>query len=103
SATPPVFRAQARKALREFAGHEVDEETLEREAGHAIADPKRQVRGFIDLIAYSDPRAPAADVDRYRRIECTVWILRGSEDRDWMPVSSEEGLRRLNTTSLVSR
>ena len=58
---------------------------LEREAGHAIADPVRQVRGFIDLIGHGDPRAPAADVDRYRRIACPVWVLRGSEDRDWMP------------------
>jgi pimeloyl-ACP methyl ester carboxylesterase len=103
TATPRLFRAQARKALREFAGHEVDEETLEREAGHAIADPKRQVRGFIDLIGYSDPRAPAADVDRYVRIECPVWILRGSEDRDWMPESSEDRFRRLIPTARVTR
>jgi pimeloyl-ACP methyl ester carboxylesterase len=95
TATPRIFRAQARKALREFAGREVDEETLQREAGHAIADPKRQVRGFIDLIGYGDPRLPVADVDRYARIECPVWILRGSEDRDWMPASHEDRFRSL--------
>jgi pimeloyl-ACP methyl ester carboxylesterase len=95
AATPRIFRAQARRALREFAGRDVDEETLQREAGHAIADPKRQVRGFIDLIGYGDPRVPATDVDRYARIECPVWILRGSEDRDWMPESTEDRFRSL--------
>ena len=50
TATPRVFRAQARKAMREFAGRDVDSETLEREAGHAIADPKKQVLASSDLI-----------------------------------------------------
>ncbi len=103
SATERAIRAQARKALREFSGHEVDEATLQREAGHAIADPKRQVRGFIDLIGHGDPRAPAADVDRYSRIECPVWILRGSEDRDWMPESREERFRSLIPGARISR
>ena len=82
-------RKQAEGRLREFARREVDDELLQREAGHALADPKRQVRGFVDLIGYSDPRAPAADADRYRRIECPVWILRGSEDTAWMPEEHE--------------
>jgi pimeloyl-ACP methyl ester carboxylesterase len=103
TATPRVFRAQARKALREFAGRDVDDETLEREAGHAIADPKKQVRGFIDLIGHSDPRAPATDVDRYARIACPVWILRGSEDRDWMPESHEDRFRELMPTARIIR
>jgi pimeloyl-ACP methyl ester carboxylesterase len=103
TATPRLFRAQARKALREFAGREVDDELLEREAGHAIADPKRQARGFVDLIGHGDPRAPAADVDRYRRIECPVWILRGAEDRDWMPESSEDRFRTLIPSARVIR
>lgn len=103
TATPRLLRAQARKALKEFAGHEVDEETLEREAGHAIARPKQQARGFIDLIGHSDPRAPAADVDRYRRIACPVWILRGSEDRDWMPESHEERFRALIPSARITR
>jgi pimeloyl-ACP methyl ester carboxylesterase len=103
TATPRAFRAQARKALREFAGREPDAEMVEREAGHAIADPKRQARGFIDLIGHSDPRAPAADVDRYPRIECPVWVLRGSEDRDWMPESSEERFRELIPAARILR
>lgn len=103
AATPRIFRSQARRALREFAGREVDSETLQREAGHAIADPKRQVHGFIDLIGYSDPRAPAADVDRYQRIDSPVWILRGSEDRDWMPESHEDRFRALIPSARVIR
>jgi pimeloyl-ACP methyl ester carboxylesterase len=103
TATPRPLRAQARKALREFAGREPDEEMLEREAGHAIARPKQQVRGFIDLIGHSDPRAPAADVDRYRRIAPPVWILRGSEDRDWMPESHEDRFRDLIPAAEIMR
>jgi pimeloyl-ACP methyl ester carboxylesterase len=103
TATPRLFRFQARKALREFAGREVDEQTLEREAGHAIARPRQQARGFIDLIGHSNPRAPALDADRYRRISCPVWILRGSEDRDWMPRSHEERFRRLMPSARIVR
>jgi len=103
TATPRVFRAQARKALKEFAGRQVDEETLEREAGHAIARPRQQVEGFIDLIGHSDPRAPAADFDRYSRIACPVWILRGSEDRDWMPESHEDRFRELIPAARIIR
>jgi pimeloyl-ACP methyl ester carboxylesterase len=103
TATPRIFRAQARKALREFAGREVDEDLLEREAGHAIERPKVQARGFIDLIGYGDPRAPAADVDRYRRIDCPVWILRGSEDSDWMPEWHEDRFRELIPSARVIR
>ena len=103
TATPRVFRAQARRALKEFAGREVDEATLEREAGHAIARPRVQARGFIDLIGYSDPRAPAADIDRYRRIACPVWVLRGSEDRAWMPESHEDRFRELIPSARVMR
>jgi pimeloyl-ACP methyl ester carboxylesterase len=103
TATRRAFRARARRALREFAGREPDEEMLEREAGHAIARPKQQVRGFIDLIGHSDPRAPAADVDRYRRISCPVWILRGSEDRDWMPESREDRFRDLIPSARIMR
>ena len=58
----------------------VSEEMLEREAGHAVADPARQVRGYRDIAGHGDPRRPAADAERYRRIECPVWILRGSEE-----------------------
>jgi pimeloyl-ACP methyl ester carboxylesterase len=103
TATPRLFRAQARKALKEFAGREPDEEMVEREAGHAIADPRRQVRGFVDLIGHGDPRAPAADVDRYGRIECPVWILRGAEDRAWVPESSEERFGSLIPSARVIR
>jgi pimeloyl-ACP methyl ester carboxylesterase len=103
TATPRVFRSQARRALREFAGREPDAAMLAREAGHAIADPKRQVLGFIDLIGHGDPRAPAADADRYRRITCPVWILRGSEDRDWMPESREDRFRELIPSARVMR
>ena len=89
------IRAQAMSRLRQYSKREVDEELFEREAGHAVADPKRQVRGFIDLIGYIDPRAPVADVDRYADLECPVWILRGSEDLDWMPEAHEARYREL--------
>lgn len=94
-ATERFIRSQAMSRLRDYAQRDVDEELFEREAGHAVADPKRQVRGFIDLIGYIDPRSPAADVDRYARIECPVWILRGSEDLDWMPEAHENRYREL--------
>ena len=104
SATPRLIRSQARARLKEFAeGRDVDEQMLEREAGHAFADPGRQVRGFIDLIGHGDPRAPAADVDRYRRIESPVWVLRGSEDRDWMPESREGRFCELIPSARVMR
>jgi pimeloyl-ACP methyl ester carboxylesterase len=103
TATPRVLRAQARKALREFAGRDADDQMIEREAGHAIARPKQQVRGFIDLIGHSDPRAPAADVDRYGRITAPVWILRGSEDLDWMPESREDHFRELIPAARIIR
>ena len=88
-------RGRAKARLREFAKREPDEETFEREAGHAIADPKRQVRGFVDLIGHTDPRAPAVDIDRYSRIRCPVWVLRGSEDTGWMPKAYEARYRDL--------
>ncbi len=94
-ASERFIRKQAMDRLREYAQRDVDEELLEREAGHALADPKRQLRGFIDLIGYIDPRAPAADVDRYSRIECPVWILRGAEDSAWMPEAHESRYREL--------
>jgi pimeloyl-ACP methyl ester carboxylesterase len=103
TATQRLFRSRARRALREFAGREVDEEMLDREAGHAITRPKQQVRGFIDLIGHSDPRAPAADADRYRRIACPVWILRGSEDRAWMPESHEGRFQELIPSARIIR
>jgi pimeloyl-ACP methyl ester carboxylesterase len=102
-ATPDRIRSQARRNLRVLSGREVDDEMLEREAGHAIADPKREVRGYVDLIGHGNPRAPAADVDRYSRIECPVWILRGSEDRDWIPESAEERFRELVPGARVER
>jgi pimeloyl-ACP methyl ester carboxylesterase len=102
-AKPDRIRAQARRNLRVLAAREIDDETLEREAGHAIADPKREVRGYVDLIGHGNPRAPAADVDRYSRIECPVWILRGSEDRDWIPESAEERFRELIPGARVER
>ena len=102
-ARPRIFEKQARATLREYSGGEADEEMVEREAGHAIADPKRQVRGFIDLIGHGDARAPAADVDRYSRISCPVWVLRGSEDHDWMPVSTEARFRELIPGAQVMR
>jgi pimeloyl-ACP methyl ester carboxylesterase len=103
TASPRLFRAQARRALTEFIGHEPDEELLEREAGHAIADPKRQARGFADLVAHGDPRRPAADADRYSRIACPVWILRGSEDHDWLPESYEVRFRELLPAARLTR
>jgi pimeloyl-ACP methyl ester carboxylesterase len=103
TASERFIRAQATKRLREYARRDVGEELLEREAGHALADPQRQVRGFIDLIGHSDPRAPAADVDRYPRIECPVWVLRGSEDHSWMPESNEARYRELIPSARVMR
>lgn len=101
---PRFVPREARRAVIAFAGvEEADEETVEREAGHALADPKRQVRGFRDLIGHGTPRKPAADVDRYARIECPVWILRGSEDHDWMPEAYEERYRKLIPGARVDR
>jgi pimeloyl-ACP methyl ester carboxylesterase len=102
-ATPRLFEKQARATLRVYSGRDPDQEMVEREAGHAIADPKRQARGFIDLIGHGDPRAPAADVDRYRRVECPVWVLRGSEDGDWMPESHEARFQELIPAAKVIR
>jgi len=42
-------------------------------------------------------------VDRYQRIVCPVWILRGSEDRDWMPESHEDRFRELIPAARVLR
>ena len=103
SARPRFIRAQAESKLREYAGRDPDPEMLEREAGHAIADPERQVCGYIDLIGHGDPRAPAADADRYRRIDCPVWVLRGSEDRLWNPETHERRFRELIPGSRVMR
>ncbi len=103
TASRRFIRAQASKALREFAQRDVDSKLFEREAGHAVADPQRQVRGFIDLIGYINPKAPAADIDRYARIECPVWILRGSEDSAWMPEPHEDRYRELIPSARVTR
>jgi pimeloyl-ACP methyl ester carboxylesterase len=97
------IRAQAASKLREYTGRDPDPEMLEREAGHAIADPERQVRGYIDLIGHGDPRAPVADTDRYRRIVCPVWVLRGGEDRLWNPEAHEQRFRELIPGSRVMR
>lgn len=101
---PRVVEWQARRALREYAGErEVDDAMVQREAGHAIDRPREQARGFIDLIGHGDPREPVADVDRYSRITCPVWILRGSEDRDWMPESHEDRFRELIPAARIIR
>jgi pimeloyl-ACP methyl ester carboxylesterase len=101
---PRLIRSEARRRLEEFAGERpVTDEMLEREAGHALARPVEQVRGFRDLIGHGDPRRPAADVDRYSRIDCPVWILRGSEDRDWMPAAREQRFRELITAARIIR
>ncbi len=102
-ATPDRLRTQARRNLRNLAGREVDDEMLEREAGHAIADPKRELRGYVDLLGHGNPRAPAADVDRYPRIECPVWILLGAEDRFWVPESAADRFRSLIPGARVER
>jgi pimeloyl-ACP methyl ester carboxylesterase len=101
---PRLVRSEARRRLKGFAGErKVTEEMFEREAGHALARPVEQVRGFRDLIGHGDPRRPAADIDRYPRIACPVWILRGSEDRDWMPASREERFRELIPAARIIR
>jgi pimeloyl-ACP methyl ester carboxylesterase len=102
-ASERFIRRQAMTRLSEYAKRDVDDDLFEREAGHAVADPKRQVRGFIDLIGYINPRAPAADVDRYPRIKCPVWILRGSEDLDWMPEAHEARYRELIPGARLTR
>jgi pimeloyl-ACP methyl ester carboxylesterase len=103
AASRRLIAAQARRRLTQLAGRDPDEEMLEREAGHAFADPRRQTRGFVDLAGHGDLRGPAADADRYRRIECPVWILRGSEDLDWMPEEREARFRELIPTARVMR
>jgi pimeloyl-ACP methyl ester carboxylesterase len=101
---PRTVASRARKRLEGFAGQrEVTDEMLKREAGHAIARPREQVRGFVDLIGHGDPRRPAADVDRYQRITCPVWVLRGSDDHDRMPESHEERFRVLIPAARIIR
>jgi pimeloyl-ACP methyl ester carboxylesterase len=88
---PRMARARVRSAA---AGHPTPE-LIEREAGHAIARPREQVRGFVDLAGHGDLRKSSTESEHYREIAVPVWILRGSGDLDWMPESHEDRYREL--------
>jgi pimeloyl-ACP methyl ester carboxylesterase len=53
------------------------------------------VRGFVDIVGHGDVREPSPESEHYRDIRQPVWILRGSEDRDWMPAEHEARYREL--------
>jgi pimeloyl-ACP methyl ester carboxylesterase len=88
---PRMARARVRSAA---AGHPTPE-LMEREAGHAIARPREQVRGFVDLAGHGDLRKSSTESEHYREIAAPVWILRGSGDLEWMPESHEDRYREL--------
>jgi pimeloyl-ACP methyl ester carboxylesterase len=88
---PRMARARVRSAA---AGHP-SPELIEREAGHAIARPREQVRGFVDLAGHGDLRKSSTESEHYREIAVPVWILRGSGDLDWMPETHEDRYREL--------
>jgi pimeloyl-ACP methyl ester carboxylesterase len=81
--------------VRAAAGGHPTPELIEREAGHAIARPREQVRGFVDLAGHGDLRKSSTESEHYRDISAPVWILRGSGDLDWMPESHEDRYREL--------
>ena len=92
----PLFvPVMARSRARTLAGGTPNPELLEREAGHALARPRQQMRGFIDIAGHGDLRRASPESEHYREIAQPVWILRGAGDRDWMPESHEARYRDL--------
>jgi pimeloyl-ACP methyl ester carboxylesterase len=100
---PAVVPALAGRRLRAAAGRRPDPELRRREAGHALAHPRDTVRGFVDVAGHTDLRLPSPEAASWSAIACPVWILRGSEDRDWMPESHEARYRELIPTARVIR
>ena len=94
-AAPLYVPRMARARLRATAGGDPSSELIEREAGHAIARPREQVRGFVDLAGHGDLRKRSTESDHYAEIEAPVWILRGGGDLDWMPEAHEARYREL--------
>jgi pimeloyl-ACP methyl ester carboxylesterase len=94
-AAPLYVPAMARGRARGLAHGEPSAELLEREAGHAFARPRDQVRGFVDMVRPGDLRRPSPESEHYREITQPVWILRGAGDLDWMPESHEDRYREL--------
>ncbi|MGZ5307980.1 MAG: alpha/beta fold hydrolase [Solirubrobacterales bacterium] len=94
-AAPLYVPAMARATVKELGAGELKPELLEREAGHAIARPREQVRGFVDIAGHGDLRSASPESEHYREITRPIWILRGAGDRDWMPESHEERYREL--------
>jgi pimeloyl-ACP methyl ester carboxylesterase len=94
-AAPLYVPRMARTRVRAAAGGHPTPELIEREAGHAIARPREQVRGFVDLAGHGDLRKSSTESEHYRDISAPVWILRGSGDLDWMPESHEDRYREL--------
>ncbi len=94
-AAPLYVPRVARARLRSAAGGEVSADLLEREAGHAIARPREQVRGFVDLAGHGDLRKRSTESTHYSEITAPVWILRGAGDLDWMPEAHEAHYREL--------
>ncbi len=102
-AAPLFVGRMARARARELAGGVDDPALLEREAGHALARPREQVRGFVDIAGHGDLRRASPESDHYREITQPVWILRGDGDLDWMPEAHEDRYRELIPGSKLIR
>jgi pimeloyl-ACP methyl ester carboxylesterase len=101
---PAIVPVMARSRLRALTGERpVPAELREREAGHALARPRQLVRGFVDVVGHTDMRLPAATAGRWREIERPVWIVRGSDDHDWMPETHEARYRELIPSARIVR
>jgi pimeloyl-ACP methyl ester carboxylesterase len=94
-AAPLYVPRMARARVRAAVGGQPTAELIEREAGHAIAHPREQVRGFVDLAGHGDLRKSSTESEHYREIAVPVWILRGAGDLNWMPESHEDRYREL--------
>jgi pimeloyl-ACP methyl ester carboxylesterase len=100
---PAVVPALAGRRLRAAAGRRADPELRRREAGHALARPRETVRGFVDVAGHTDLRLPSPEAASWSAIAGPAWILRGSDDRDWMPESHEARYRELIPAARVIR
>jgi pimeloyl-ACP methyl ester carboxylesterase len=94
-AAPAVVPLMASARLRAAAGRRPDADLRRREAGHARARPRELVRGFVDITGHTDMRLPSPEAGEWAGIPAPVWILRGSDDVNWMPEAHEQRYRDL--------
>lgn len=95
AAAPLLVRIVARAKANQLAGGTPDPEFTRRELGHAIDRPREAMRGYVDIIGAVDVRRASPESEHYREIRVPVWIVRGVDDRDWMPESHEARYREL--------